>query len=195
MPSAEARSHQYYDRSAAEDSKDVDRAFVSCGARLARVSRYGEAADAPRSTTGCAVRACCCHGAGQRAAAARSFPHCRPRRDRTNQSKPEDWKGLGHNGRIPRRVPRARIASWSSGRRAAEHTQRSADLAWLCCGPIRGALHSHTAGRGSPVPTPRQVGSAVANNHWPARSDAVARVPRAYRTMESRTTDRGARLA
>ena len=41
---------------------------------------------------------------------------------------------------IPRRASRACIASWSSGRPTEEHAPRRAGLAWMCCGPTRGAL-------------------------------------------------------
>ena len=40
--------------------------------------------------------------------------------------------------RLPRRAARALFAPWSVGRPPMEHTPRSADLAWLCCGSTCG---------------------------------------------------------
>ena len=80
-PSVEARLRRHRDRSAAWCLAGLARTFESRGARPARVSHHGVAADIPRSTRraartwrGCVV--------GQRAA--RTSPCRRSRRDRTN---------------------------------------------------------------------------------------------------------------
>ena len=111
-------------------------ACVSRGARPARVSHHGVAADRPRSTRRAerAWRGC---GAGQRAAS--SSPRRRSRRDRTNTAtsrRHEDSKCLSQRVWFPWRASRARITPLSSGRRRAEFASRTVDLAWLCVGQL-----------------------------------------------------------
>ena len=155
-PSAEARPHQHRDRSAARRSRGFGHRVRIPWRAPARFAR-GVSADRPRSTRraartwrGCVV--------GQRG---RAPPHAVGRGSTAptpRQVGGRGFEGLGQRVRIPWRASRARIAPWSSGRRTAEHAPRSADLAWLCCGPTRGALSPHAVGRGSTAPTPRQVG-------------------------------------
>ena len=90
--------------------------------------------------------------------------------------------------RIIRRASRARIAPWSSGRRTDDHAPGTAELAWLCCGPTRGALHPHAVGRGSTAPTLRKVVSTAFERSWRLRSNSVARGPREFRAVENRPT-------
>ena len=47
-----------------------------------------------------------------------------------------------HSFQLPCRADPTRSAPWRIGRPPTEHTQRSADFAWLCCGPTRSALSS-----------------------------------------------------
>ena len=62
------------------------------------------------------------------------------------------------------------------------------ELAWLCCGPTRGALHPHAVGRGSTAPTLRKVVSTAFERSWRLRSNSVARGPREFRANENRPT-------
>ena len=134
------------------------RAFESHGARPARVSHHGVAADRPQSTRrvartwrGCVV--------SQHAARQISTPsvEARPRRYR-NRSAACDLIGVSQRVRISWRVSRVRITSWSSGRQTAEHAPCSVYLACGYCGPTCDALHPHAVGRGATTPTPRPIG-------------------------------------
>ena len=185
-----ARPHQHRDRSAARLRKLVFTAFESRGARPARFSPRGVSADRLRSTRravrtwrGCVV--------AQRGA--RSSPR---RRLGSTAPTPRQVGGTSFESSCPPRsnpwcAARALFAPWSIGRPPTEHVPRSADLAWLCCGPTRGALLT-AVGRGSTAPTPRQVGGTgfEISQHLVRVS---LREPARFSPVEYRPTAHGAR--
>ena len=105
--------------------------FKSRGARPARVSQHGVAANGAWSTRRAAR---ICRGCGLGQCAARSIPtpsvEARPHQH-CDRSAAGDASRLGHRVKILWRASRTRIAPWSSGHRTAEHVSRCVDLAWL----------------------------------------------------------------
>ena len=138
-----------------------------CGARFAHVSLYGVAADGLRSTC---YPARTWHGCVVSQRAARYIPtpsvEARPLQHR-DQTAVGGSKGIDQRVQISWHVSRARIATWSRGRRSTEHAPCSADLAWLGGGPRRGALHPRAVGRSSTASKLRQVSSTLFAGSWP----------------------------
>ena len=119
--------------------KTVITALETPGAWPAHFSPRGLSTDRPRSTSR-AVRTWSGCGVGQRRAL--SPPRRRPgtiaptpRQVGSAEFGKAVITGLESRGARP-----SRCAPWSIGRPPMEYTPRSADLAWLCCGPTQGAL-------------------------------------------------------
>ena len=89
-----------------------------------------------------------CCGPTQGALLPTSSAGARPHQHR-DKSAARPPRGLYHRVRAPWRASRALFDPWKFGRTPTEHAPRSADLAWLCCGP--------TLARSSPCQRPGLV--------------------------------------
>ena len=80
------------------------------------------------------------------------------------------FKRTGPSHSIPVKYSPCALLPWSISRPPTEHTPRSADLAWLCCGRNTGRAPPHAVGQGSTTPTPRLLGGSFFKRTRPSNS-------------------------
>ena len=152
-------------------------------AQLARASPRGEPPDRPQST--------CAGGlsvVGFEANAGRTPPHAVGR----GSTSPTPRQIGDRTCRTWCRATCARFTPWRTGHPPTEHA-RAAGLGVVVCAANAGRAPPNTAGPGSSLPTPRQVGDCGFKTPQSKLPNFVARGPCAVRFVENQPTAHRAR--
>ena len=191
-PSVEARPHQHCDQSAAEDSKCLSqRVWFPWRASRARITPLSSGRRRAEYASRSVDLAWLLWANSRRALS----PRRRTRRNRINTAtgRKHDVRDFFSTAFGPRGAQPTRTSPCGESTDRLRGTRRAART-WNCCDVgQRGRAPPHAASRGLSAPTPRQVGGGGLRKTLVARSYPVARVPRAYRAMEKRSTGLGAR--